>query len=185
MNHIASPSTMNCNVTPIVMITHEWKMETWSSRQFLRNIKTDDTLLQGWELNVTQEVHFFAEDLRCEQNCQKEITCSTTHWNIYWKSTRWPAFWLLPTHYHYGKGWPRSGEIDIMEYRGQETSQISSAIHYGYPKSTTNTGPMSFPGVDFSKDYHIFAFEWDDKKMRWFMDNKTTFVVDSNKYPNK
>ncbi|VDI15769.1 Hypothetical predicted protein, partial [Mytilus galloprovincialis] len=28
----------------------------------------------------------------------------------------WPAIWMLPRDWHYG-GWPRSGEIDIMESR--------------------------------------------------------------------
>ena len=29
----------------------------------------------------------------------------------------WPALWMLPVHDDYGP-WPRSGEIDIMESRG-------------------------------------------------------------------
>lgn len=28
----------------------------------------------------------------------------------------WPAIWMMPNNDHYG-GWPRSGEIDIMEAR--------------------------------------------------------------------
>lgn len=35
----------------------------------------------------------------------------------------WPAIWMLPRYNEYG-GWPASGEIDIMESRGNE----------GYPK---------------------------------------------------
>jgi beta-glucanase (GH16 family) len=92
----------------------------------------------------------------------------------------WPAFWLIPEDEVYG-GWPKSGEIDIMEYRGQETSKMSSALHYGSPHAVTNTGPMNFPGVDFSREYHIFALEWDEKQMKWYMDNKNTFTVDMNK----
>ncbi|MFT3843430.1 MAG: glycoside hydrolase family 16 protein [Lacibacter sp.] len=29
----------------------------------------------------------------------------------------WPAIWMLPTNWEYG-GWPKSGEIDIMEHVG-------------------------------------------------------------------
>ena len=33
----------------------------------------------------------------------------------------WPAIWMLPTDYVYGP-WPMSGEIDIMEARGNSPS---------------------------------------------------------------
>jgi beta-glucanase (GH16 family) len=92
----------------------------------------------------------------------------------------WPAFWLIPEDTVYGS-WPKSGEIDIMEYRGQRTSQMSSALHYGSPHASSATGPMDFPGVDFSREWHVFAIEWDEKQMKWFMDNKNTFTVPMNK----
>ncbi|CAN0329180.1 unnamed protein product, partial [Laminaria digitata] len=54
----------------------------------------------------------------------------------------WPAIWLLPENNDYGL-WPASGEIDIMESRGNAPSYgegvsgiggvdtASSAIHWG------------------------------------------------------
>ena len=43
----------------------------------------------------------------------------------------WPAIWMLPTDEVYG-GWPRSGEIDIMEYLGHEPNRVFGTIHYGH-----------------------------------------------------
>ncbi|MCD7973791.1 MAG: family 16 glycosylhydrolase [Candidatus Azobacteroides sp.] len=40
----------------------------------------------------------------------------------------WPAFWMMPNTGSYG-GWPRSGEIDIMEHVGHTPQEISHAIH--------------------------------------------------------
>ncbi|MGI6771038.1 MAG: glycoside hydrolase family 16 protein [Acholeplasmataceae bacterium] len=40
----------------------------------------------------------------------------------------WPAIWMMPTRSIYG-GWPRSGEIDIMEYVGYDPSKIHTTIH--------------------------------------------------------
>jgi len=37
----------------------------------------------------------------------------------------WPALWMLPRDYKYG-GWAASGEIDIMEARGQNNNQVSN-----------------------------------------------------------
>ena len=49
----------------------------------------------------------------------------------------WPAIWLLPRNNQYGN-WPASGEIDIMESRGNPPSyppggydQFSSTLHWG------------------------------------------------------
>lgn len=49
----------------------------------------------------------------------------------------WPAIWMLPTHNEYGT-WPASGEIDIMESRGNDVSypagghdSFGSTLHWG------------------------------------------------------
>jgi beta-glucanase (GH16 family) len=92
----------------------------------------------------------------------------------------WPAFWLIPSDNYYGS-WPRSGEIDIMEYRGQETSKISSALHYGNPHRSTNTGPVNFPDVNFSEDFHTFELIWNSTHMKFRMDGKSYWTVGTNK----
>ena len=40
----------------------------------------------------------------------------------------WPAMWLLPTNNEYGN-WPASGEIDIMESRGNAASYPSGGVN--------------------------------------------------------
>lgn len=49
----------------------------------------------------------------------------------------WPAIWMLPTYNEYGN-WPSSGEIDIMESRGNDPSypigghdSFGSTLHWG------------------------------------------------------
>lgn len=49
----------------------------------------------------------------------------------------WPAIWMMPEEDVYGV-WPRSGEIDIMEARGNGREyavggrdKYSSALHWG------------------------------------------------------
>ena len=49
----------------------------------------------------------------------------------------WPAIWMMPESDTYGP-WPNSGEIDIMETRGNAASytaggrdRYSSALHWG------------------------------------------------------
>ncbi|KAH9488854.1 Beta-1,3-glucan-binding protein [Bulinus truncatus] len=47
----------------------------------------------------------------------------------------WPSLWMMPKVSHYGY-WPKSGEIDIMESRGNlagniGVAEISSTLHWG------------------------------------------------------
>ncbi len=41
----------------------------------------------------------------------------------------WPAIWMMPSEKIYG-GWPFSGEIDLMEYRGQNLKEEKKHHHY-------------------------------------------------------
>jgi beta-glucanase (GH16 family) len=81
----------------------------------------------------------------------------------------WPAIWMLPTHNKYG-GWPRSGEIDIMESRGNNYSYgqggnniVSSTLHFG-PNSLNdgwwrnNVKRMALHET-FADSWHTFGVE--------------------------
>ena len=45
-----------------------------------------------------------------------------------WGPGIWPAFWLLGSNIE-TVGWPQCGEIDIMEYRGQQPNLIHGTVH--------------------------------------------------------
>ncbi len=85
----------------------------------------------------------------------------------------WPAIWMLPTEEKYG-GWASSGEIDIMEYKGQEPKRVWGTIHFGdkWPKNRHQGTTYDLPQGDFSTDFHRFAFEWEPKEMRWYVDDQ-------------
>lgn len=79
----------------------------------------------------------------------------------------------MPTNSIYG-GWPASGEIDIMEYRGQRTNEFSGTGHFGPSwdnKGSVGTGDQWF-NKDFSADFHTFGFHWDEFALRWSVDGQ-------------
>lgn len=83
----------------------------------------------------------------------------------------WPAFWMLPTDEVYG-GWPQSGEIDIMESRGQNPEAYSGTIHFGdaWPDNRYSGGiAMDRSTAD---SWHVFAIEWEENEIRWYVDDK-------------
>lgn len=88
----------------------------------------------------------------------------------------WPAIWMLPTDWVYG-GWPASGEIDIMELLGQETTKIYGTIHWGVDAAHHQQSGTSFTlgSGTFAGSYHLFSLEWTADSLKWFIDNKQYF----------
>ena len=84
----------------------------------------------------------------------------------------WPAFWMLPTDQVYG-GWPRSGEIDIMEFVAAETDRVLGTVHYGdpYPNNKHQGANFILNSGTFPEAFHDFAIEWEPGIIRWFVDD--------------
>jgi beta-glucanase (GH16 family) len=83
----------------------------------------------------------------------------------------WPAFWLLGDNIT-SVSWPQCGEIDIMELRGQEPNVIHGTIHGpGYSGGNAVTKGYALPNSRFDVKYHIFAIEWDENKIDFFVDD--------------
>jgi beta-glucanase (GH16 family) len=84
----------------------------------------------------------------------------------------WPAFWMLgediPT-----VGWPKCGEIDIMENIGKEPDKIHGSLHG--PSTTANTSDLTSiftlpAGQNFADDFHLYAVEWSPDTVRFYVD---------------
>jgi beta-glucanase (GH16 family) len=85
----------------------------------------------------------------------------------------WPAFWLLGANYA-SAGWPTCGEIDIMEYRGQEPRVVHGSLHGpGYSGGSAITHRYEIPRGAFDTGFHVFAVDWDENKIRWSVDGTT------------
>jgi len=84
----------------------------------------------------------------------------------------WPAFWLLGDDFS-TSGWPKCGEIDIMESIGSEADSIHGSLHGpGYSGSNPLTSAYTLPRGRFSDSFHVFAVEWEPKVVRFFVDDK-------------
>jgi hypothetical protein len=102
----------------------------------------------------------------------------------------WPAIWLLPVDSKYGE-WPRSGEIDIVESRGNNWTYpqggnniVSSSLHWGPDAANdawwkTNVKRKALH-TTYAKTFHTFGLEWSEKYIFTYIDTRLLQVLYTN-----
>ena len=91
----------------------------------------------------------------------------------------WPAIWMMPEYDNYG-GWPRSGEIDIMEHVGFDQDIIHTTIHTSAFNHKIGTQKARFDTIkDVSKKYHTYAVNWTPDYIEWFIDGESFFKFEN------
>ena len=92
----------------------------------------------------------------------------------------WPAFWMLGANFT-EVGWPECGEIDIMEFRGQETDTVQSSLHGpGYSGGSPISGVFKNKELSFADDFHVFAVDWDPSRFTFWVDDQIINVINSD-----
>lgn len=95
-------------------------------------------------------------------------------------SGSWPAFWTLGAN-HSSVGWPRCGELDIMEGINAENNTYG-AIHWHVESeeysgqgdnSASSAGKLP---ADYERtEWHTYGIEWSENLIRWYVDDKVFF----------
>lgn len=97
----------------------------------------------------------------------------------------WPAFWLLGSDIDV-VDWPQCGEIDILELRGQEPHIIHGSVHGpGYSAGAALTKSFALTNDRFDKDFHLFAIEWGENYIDYFVDGEAYFRVTPDDVPGE
>jgi beta-glucanase (GH16 family) len=97
----------------------------------------------------------------------------------------WPAFWLLGAD-NSTVGWPACGEIDIMEYRGQQPTVVHGSLHGpGYSGGGALTRSYTLPNSGrFDTGYHVFAVEWKTNQITYLVDGVPYQVLTPSSLPS-
>ncbi|KAF2203850.1 concanavalin A-like lectin/glucanase [Delitschia confertaspora ATCC 74209] len=99
----------------------------------------------------------------------------------------WPAIWMLPKDNKYGP-WPRSGEIDIMESRGNHYSYkeggnniVSSTLHFGpNPRHDgwwRHNRKQKALHTTYSKGFHTYGVEWTEEHIFTYIDSRLLQIM--------
>lgn len=83
----------------------------------------------------------------------------------------WPAIWMLPTDQAYG-GWPKSGEIDIMEHVGYDPGRIHVTMHTEAYNHVLGTQKTAIHVVDdATAQFHRYRVDWTPATIRGYIDD--------------
>ena len=86
----------------------------------------------------------------------------------------WHAFWMLPSNPV--DVWPKSGEIDIMEYVGNTPEEVLYTVHFANRYGEHDyIGNVDYIAID--GNFHTYAVEWDENKIVWYRDDLETYSV--------
>jgi beta-glucanase (GH16 family) len=92
----------------------------------------------------------------------------------------WPAIWMLGSDIDQNN-WPKCGEIDIMELRGQTPTEILSTMHYA-----DNAGNHQQSGIErvklpngasFADDFHVFSVVRSLDQTRFYLDGQLYYSL--------
>lgn len=92
----------------------------------------------------------------------------------------WPALWMLGNDIT-TVGWPRCGEIDIMEMIGGgagRDNRVHGTVHWDFNGHVNAGGSYTKASGIFADEYHVFTLIWDETTMKWFVNDIQFYVID-------
>jgi len=102
---------------------------------------------------------------------------------IPYKLGLWAAFWMLGSNFQ-TDGWPKCGEIDIMETFAKylPANQNQGTLHWWNEIANIKTDSITYNEFNYpypnvgvfetplNEDFHIYEIEWDYNKIVWRID---------------
>lgn len=86
----------------------------------------------------------------------------------------WPALWMLGESIN-SVGWPKCGEIDIMEMIGSSNNSLEKivhgTIHYDNGGHNSFGGSYTVTTGSLVTSYHVYSIIWDETYIRWYIDD--------------
>lgn len=138
----------------------------------LENVKVEDGIL-----NITarkeayEEASYTSGRILTKLNFDQKYGRFEARMKLPWGQGLWPAFWLLGADID-EVGWPQTGEIDIMEYRGQEPTRIHGSVHgpeYSGAEAVSKSYNLEWDRFD--TDFHVFGIEWGKDYINFYVDD--------------
>jgi beta-glucanase (GH16 family) len=95
----------------------------------------------------------------------------------------WPAIWMLGSDIDQNN-WPKCGEIDIVELRGQNPTEILTTMHFGNDVAShkqAGIDHIKLPGsASFADDFHTYSAVRSKDQIKFYLDGTLYYTFTSN-----
>ena len=96
----------------------------------------------------------------------------------------WPALWMMGANIR-RVGYPRCGEIDVMELLGQQPRTVYGTVHGPGPRSERGIGGKLTSRRSLSRGFHVYAATWTPHWIRFSVDGRAYKTVWRSRYPKR
>jgi len=93
----------------------------------------------------------------------------------------WPAIWMLGENIDQ-VGWPKCGEIDIMEKiggKGRETTAYGTVHWDNGGQNADYGGSQTLTSGNFQDEFHVFTIKWNPNSIIWYIDDIQFHIIDT------
>lgn len=92
----------------------------------------------------------------------------------------WPAIWMLGANFS-SIGWPRCGEIDIMEQTGADKNTVLGTTHWFNTAGGANASYGETTAItNAATEFHIYSLEWTEASLKIFLDGVQYYELTNN-----
>ncbi len=161
----------------------KWTYETGfvrnQEKQYYTQARRENARVEGGVLIIEGRKERLQKDGKTADYTSASITtegkASWTHGRIEVRAKLpqgkgvWPAIWTLGTNIR-KIGWPRCGEIDIMEFVGHTPDKVHGTIHWAAPDGKHASKGSSLKVDKPWEEFHIYAIEWTADHIDFFYD---------------
>ena len=86
----------------------------------------------------------------------------------------WPALWMLGSNQD-EVGWPKCGEIDVLEYVGYQPNKVHTNVHTEADYGSTQAY-RAHNLTSTEEEFHTYGMIWTDSKIEFYIDDKENIV---------
>lgn len=143
-----------------------------------------NVIVQGGNLKITAKAESFSGSNYTSARLKTENKFEFTYGKVEVKAKlpvgggTWPAIWMLGEN-HATVGWPACGEIDIMEYVGNNPDVVLSTLHFpGNSGGNGVTGSTTVTGA--SSQFHVYKTIWSPTTINFYVDDQLFHSMPNN-----